>query len=201
MFMGEYNHTIDAKGRLIIPAKFREPLGEEFVLTRGLDGCLYIYPMDEWNAFEEKLRALPLTNKNARTFTRFFVAGATNCELDKQGRILVPQTLREFAGLEKDVVLTGNLNRIEVWSKEKWSENCDYDDLSFISLRQNNQYINIKIDETIYVIDADRGKYVDSFQDELSYIQDMYYKDGKLYLARKVSKHQGKGNRCENLCI
>ena len=114
MFMGEYNHTIDAKGRLIIPAKFRELLGEEFVLTKGLDGCLSIYPMDEWKAFEEKLRALPLTNKNARTFSRFFVAGATMCELDKQGRILVPQTLREFAGLEKDVVLTGNLNRIEV---------------------------------------------------------------------------------------
>ena len=105
MFMGEYNHTIDAKGRLIIPSKFRELLGEEFVLTKGLDGCLSIYPMDEWEAFEMKLRALPLTNKNARTFSRFFVAGATTCELDKQGRILVPQTLREFAGLEKDVCL------------------------------------------------------------------------------------------------
>ena len=103
MFMGEYNHTIDAKGRLIIPSKFRELLGEEFVLTRGLDGCLYIYPMDEWESFEMKLRSLPLTNKNARTFSRFFVAGATTCELDRQGRILVPQTLREFAGLEKDV--------------------------------------------------------------------------------------------------
>ena len=124
MFMGEYNHTIDAKGRLIIPARFRELLGEEFILTKGLDGCLSIYPMDAWEAFETKLRALPLTNKNARTFTRFFVAGATNCELDKQGRILVPQTLREFAGLEKEVVLTGNLDRIEIWSKEKWSENC-----------------------------------------------------------------------------
>ena len=121
MFMGEYNHTIDAKGRLIIPAKFREPLGEEFVLTRGLDGCLYIYPMDEWEAFEEKLRALPLTNKDARAFSRFFVAGATTCELDKQGRILVPQTLREFAGLEKDVILAGNLSRVEVWSKEIWT--------------------------------------------------------------------------------
>lgn len=133
MFMGEYNHTIDAKGRLIIPAKFRELLGDEFVLTKGLDGCLSIYPMDEWGAFEQKLRALPLTNKNARTFSRFFVAGAAMCELDKQGRILVPQTLREFAGLEKDVVLTGNLNRIEVWSKEKWSENCDYDDMNEIA--------------------------------------------------------------------
>ena len=133
MFMGEYNHTIDAKGRLIIPTRFRELLGEEFILTKGLDGCLSIYPMDAWEAFETKLRALPLTNKNARTFTRFFVAGATNCELDRQGRVLVPQPLREFAGLEKEVVLTGNLNRIEIWSKEKWSENCNYDDMDSIA--------------------------------------------------------------------
>ena len=133
MFMGEYNHIIDAKGRLIIPARFRELLGEEFILTKGLDGCLSIYPMDAWEAFETKLRALPLTNKNARTFTRFFVAGATNCELDRLGRILVPQTLREFAGLEKEVVLTGNLDRIEIWSKEKWSENCNYDDMDNIA--------------------------------------------------------------------
>lgn len=133
MFMGEYNHIIDAKGRLIIPAKFRELLGEEFVLTKGLDGCLFIYPMDEWEAFEEKLRALPLTNKNARAFSRFFVAGATMCELDKQGRILVPATLREFAGLNKDVVLTGNLTRIEVWSKEKWLENSNYEDMDAIA--------------------------------------------------------------------
>ena len=133
MFMGEYNHIIDAKGRLIIPARFRELLGEEFILTKGLDGCLSIYPMDAWEAFETKLRVLPLTNKNARTFTRFFVAGATNCELDRQGRILVPRTLREFAGLEKEVVLTGNLDRIEIWSKEKWSENCNYDDMDSIA--------------------------------------------------------------------
>ena len=112
---------------------FREQLGEEFVLTKGLDGCLSIYPNDEWAAFEEKLRALPLTNKNARTFSRFFVAGATSCELDKQGRILVPATLREFAGLEKDVVLTGNINRIEIWSKEKWNENSNYDDMDAIA--------------------------------------------------------------------
>ena len=142
MFMGEYNHTIDAKGRLIIPAKFRELLGTEFVLTRGLDGCLFIYPVDEWKAFEQKFRALPLTNKNART-SRFFVAGAAMCELDRQGRVLVPQTLREFAGLEKDVVLTGNLDRIEVWSKEKWSENCDYDDMDEIA--ENMQDMGIVI--------------------------------------------------------
>ena len=103
MFMGEYSHSIDAKGRLIIPSRFREELGEEFVLTKGLDGCLSIYPRKEWEAFEQKLSQLPLTNKNARAITRFFVAGAAPCELDRQGRILVPATLREYAGLEKDL--------------------------------------------------------------------------------------------------
>ena len=111
----------------------REELGEEFVLTKGLDGCLSIYPKDEWKNFEEKLKALPLNDKNARAFLRFFVASATMCELDRQGRILVPQTLREFAGLIKDVVLTGNLTRIEVWSKEKWLENSNYEDMDAIA--------------------------------------------------------------------
>ena len=122
MFMGEYNHTIDPKGRLIIPAKFREALGDEFVVTKGLDGCLFVYANTEWNNFEEKLRTLPLTNKNARQFTRFFLAGAAACEVDKQGRILIPQVLREFAKLEKDVVLVGVASRIEIWSKEVWEE-------------------------------------------------------------------------------
>ena len=94
MFMGEYNHTIDAKGRLIIPSKFRELLGEEFVLTKGLDGCLSIYPMDEWNAFEEKLRALPLTNKNARTFTRFFVATILPLNVRLLQTIKYPSSIR-----------------------------------------------------------------------------------------------------------
>ena len=130
MFMGEYSHTIDTKGRLIIPSKFREELGETFVVTKGLDGCLFVFSDEEWRAFEIKLKSLPLTNKNARQFARFFVAGATPCELVKQGRILLPATLREFAGLEKDVVLTGMLNRIEIWSKEKWNENNSLDDVA-----------------------------------------------------------------------
>ena len=130
MFMGEYSHTIDTKGRLIIPSKFREELGETFVVTKGLDGCLFVFSDEEWKAFEIKLKSLPLTNKNARQFARFFVAGATPCELDKQGRILLPATLREFAGLEKDVVLTVMLNRIEIWSKEKWNENNSLDDVA-----------------------------------------------------------------------
>lgn len=133
MFMGEYNHSVDTKGRLIIPSRFREELGDEFVVTKGLDGCLFVFPNNEWHAFEEKLKTLPLTNKSARQFARFFVAGATPCELDKQGRILLPQTLREFAGLEKDVVLTGMLNRLEIWSKAKWAENNSYDDMDDIA--------------------------------------------------------------------
>ncbi|MBQ9863041.1 MAG: division/cell wall cluster transcriptional repressor MraZ, partial [Lachnospiraceae bacterium] len=99
MFMGEYNHTVDEKGRLIIPSKFREELGNEFVITKGLDDCLFIYNNTEWRALEDKLRALPLTNKNARTFARFMLGGAATVELDKQGRILIPQVLRTFASL------------------------------------------------------------------------------------------------------
>ena len=101
MFIGEYSHTIDAKGRLIVPSKFREQLGEEFVVTKGLDGCLFVYENSEWKSFEEKLHALPLTNANARKFTRFFLAGACACEVDRQGRILIPAVLREFAKLER----------------------------------------------------------------------------------------------------
>lgn len=120
MFMGEYNHTIDAKGRVIVPSKFRDKLGDSFVVTKGLDGCLYGYADEEWKAFENKLGTLPITNKNTRQFTRFFLAGAAECEIDKQGRILLPAVLREFAGLDKDVVLVGVASRIEIWSKERW---------------------------------------------------------------------------------
>ena len=97
MFRGEYNHTVDTKGRLIIPSKFREKLGDECIVTRGLDGCLFVFPMKEWENYEEKLKQLPMTNKNARSFVRFLTAGATSCEFDKQGRVLIPATLRKFA--------------------------------------------------------------------------------------------------------
>lgn len=128
MFNGEYSHSMDTKGRLIIPTGFREELGTEFKVTRGLDGCLFVFPLNEWQEFEQKLRALPLTQSNARRFTRFFVAGATSCELDRQGRILLPASLREFAGLEKDVVLAGMINRIEIWDRTRWSDyNADGD--------------------------------------------------------------------------
>ena len=129
MFRGEYSHSVDPKGRLIIPSKFRELLGHEFNVTRGLDGCLFVYPMNEWEEFEGKLKKLPLTDKNARAFARFMTAGATSCELDKQGRILLPATLRRFAGIEKDVILAGLLNHIEIWSQERWNENNNYDEI------------------------------------------------------------------------
>lgn len=122
MFMGEYNHTIDAKGRLIVPSKFREKLGEEFVVTKGLDDCLFVYPPDEWAHIEEAFRKVPLTNKKARDFVRFFFAGAASCEVDRQGRILLPANLRAYAGLEKEIVSAGVLNRVEIWDKEKWEK-------------------------------------------------------------------------------
>ena len=127
MFMGEYNHTVDAKGRLIVPSKFREQLGDEFVVTKGLDGCLFVYENTEWKILEEKLKALPLTNANARKITRFFLAGACQCEVDKQGRILVPGSLRTYAGLEKEVVLVGVGSRVEIWNREAWEDASDYD--------------------------------------------------------------------------
>ena len=133
MFRGEYNHTIDDKGRLIIPSRFRYELGESFVLTRGLDGCICIYPQNEWDILEAKLRELPLTNRNSRLVTRFLVGGAVSCELDKQGRILIPAPLREHAGLSKDVVLAGTLERIEIWDKTRWNETCSFDDVEAIA--------------------------------------------------------------------
>ena len=133
MFMGEYNHTIDAKGRLIVPSKFRESLGDTFVVTKGLDGCLFVYDNEEWNAFEEKLKSLPITNKEARQFVRFFLAGAAEVEVDKQGRILVPNILREFAQISKDVVLIGVASRIEIRSKERFDGMAAYEDMDEIA--------------------------------------------------------------------
>jgi len=124
VLIGEYEHSLDAKGRLIMPAKLREDIGEKFIVTKGLDGCLFAFSLSEWTNFEQKLRTLPISNKDARLFTRFFFAGASDCEIDKQGRFLISSNLREFAGLEKDVVIVGMDSRIEIWSKDKWQK-CD----------------------------------------------------------------------------
>ncbi|WP_375179195.1 division/cell wall cluster transcriptional repressor MraZ [Enterococcus rotai] len=122
MFMGEFQHNIDAKGRLIVPAKFRDQLGEKFVVTRGMDGCLFGYPMSEWEQLEEKLKEMPLAKKDARTFVRFFYSAATECEIDKQGRINIPVALRTHGSLEKACVIIGVSNRIEIWDEARWQE-------------------------------------------------------------------------------
>ncbi len=135
MFMGEYNHTIDAKGRLIVPSKFREQLGEEFVITKGLDGCLFVYSHEEWKRVEESFTSNlnKAASKDARRFMRFFFAGAATCEVDKQGRILIPSNLREYAGIDKDVVSVGVLSRVEIWSKDRWKDNGEFEDMDDVA--------------------------------------------------------------------
>ncbi|RPA60834.1 transcriptional regulator MraZ [Aerococcus agrisoli] len=120
MLMGEFQHNIDAKGRIIIPAKLRDDLGNQFVITRGLDGCVFGYPLDNWEKIQEKLKQLPLAKKEARAFTRFFYSAAAEVEVDKQGRINIPTTLVSYADLEKECLILGVSDRIEIWSKEKW---------------------------------------------------------------------------------
>lgn len=125
MFIGEYEHSVDVKGRVIMPAKLRDDIGEKFILTKGLDGCLFAYSNTEWENFEEKLKTLPLTNRNAREFVRFFLSGAIECEIDKQGRFLIPSNLRDYAKLEKEIVILGVGTRIEIWDKETWQKDAD----------------------------------------------------------------------------
>ncbi len=127
-FTGEYRHNLDAKGRLIIPAKFRDQLGEEFTVTRSLDGCLAMYASTEWQALEDKLNELPMTNEKARSLKRFLLGSAAACELDKQGRILLPQVLRDRAGLDKDITLLGVGDHIEIWNTSTYEEKYSFDD-------------------------------------------------------------------------
>lgn len=122
MFLGEYQHTIDEKGRIIIPAKFREALGSSFIITRGLDNCLFVYPREEWNQLEQRLKSLPSMAANARAFARLLFSGACECEWDKQGRVNVPGHLREYARLEKDCTVIGVSTRVEIWDKAAWEE-------------------------------------------------------------------------------
>ena len=133
MLIGEYEHSLDAKGRLIMPSKLRLDIGESFIITKGLDGCLFVFSQNEWNNFETKLKTLPLSDKNARNFVRFFLSGATECEIDKQGRFLIPANLREVAKLDKDVMIVGVGTRLEIWNKDIWQkcgENISADDIA-----------------------------------------------------------------------
>lgn len=122
MFIGEYHHTMDQKGRIIVPTKFREELGQSFVITKGLDHSLFVYPNEEWKRIEEKLKLLPLTNRDARAFVRFFFAGAAETSLDNQGRILIPSNLRDHAQLTKESVIIGVSTRVEIWDESLWNE-------------------------------------------------------------------------------
>ena len=120
MLMGEFEHTLDTKGRISMPAKLRKDMGDTFILTKGLDGCLFAFSQEEWLNFEMKLKSLPLSDLNARNFVRFFLAGATECEIDKQGRFLIPGNLRQAASLEKEAVIIGVGTRLEIWNKATW---------------------------------------------------------------------------------
>ena len=143
MFYGEYQHSVDAKGRVIIPSKFRDELGEKFIITKGLDNCLFAYSSEEWTNLETKLRSLPFTDKDVRAFVRFFFAGATECELDKQGRILIPQNLREYASLEKDVYIIGVSTRVEVWDKSKWESYSGDENMSADNIAEKMAMLGI----------------------------------------------------------
>lgn len=136
MFMGEYQHSLDEKGRVIIPAKFRDALGQTFVITRGLDNCLFVYPQSEWNLLEQKLKALPFTQSDARAFTRFFFSGASECELDKQGRVNIPANLRVYGKLDRDCVIIGVSNRVEIWGKESWENYVEQSEDSFADIAE-----------------------------------------------------------------
>lgn len=122
MFIGEYQHNMDAKGRVAVPAKFRNKLSGGAIVTRGLDKCLFLFSVEEWEKLAEKIISLPLTQSNSRAFSRLMLAGAADCEIDAQGRILVPDYLRKYANIEKEVIIAGLYNRAEIWDMNQWNK-------------------------------------------------------------------------------
>ena len=143
MLIGEYEHSLDVKGRLIMPAKLREDMGEKFIITKGLDGCLFGFSQTEWSNFEEKLKTLPLTNKNARDFVRFFLSGAIECEIDKQGRFLIASNLRAYASLEKEINIIGVGTRVEIWNRESWKNYSSEENISADEIAENMTMLGI----------------------------------------------------------
>ncbi|HHX70611.1 MAG: division/cell wall cluster transcriptional repressor MraZ [Miniphocaeibacter sp.] len=131
MFIGEYQHNLDTKGRLTMPSKFRDELGEEFFITKGMDNCLFVFPEKEWVKMDEKINGLKLSRKETRGLARLFYAGAISVSLDKMGRVLLPQTLRKYAGLNKEAVIIGVSSRVEIWDKEAWETYNDDDNLNY----------------------------------------------------------------------
>lgn len=137
MFLGEYQHSLDPKGRIIVPAKFREELGSKFVATKGLDNCIFLYPLGEWQVLEEKLRSLPFTRADVRSFVRFFFSGASELEMDKQGRIVLPPNLRDYAGINRDLMVIGVGARVEIWSNQSWEQYNQSAESSFEMIAEN----------------------------------------------------------------
>ena len=143
MFYGEYQHSVDAKGRMFVPAKFREGLGEKFMVTIGLDKCLFVFPMDTFMIYKNKLDAMSLANRNAREFMRFFFAGASECELDKQGRIMLPAKLRKYADLDKEATVVGVSGRVEIWDKERWESTHSIETFSPEEIMENMELLGL----------------------------------------------------------
>lgn len=145
MFMGEYHHSIDEKGRIIIPSKFRDNLGEKFIVTRGLENCLFLYPEHSWNKIVDKLSTLPFTKKDARNFSRFFLSGATVVEFDKQGRINIATPLISYANLKKECVVVGVGDRLEIWSENDWNSFFDSNKDSMSEIAENLFSVDIDL--------------------------------------------------------
>ena len=143
MFIGEYTHTVDSKGRVTIPSVFRDYLQDGFVMTKGLDNCLFVYPKDQWKEVEQKLTSLPLTNRDARAFMRFFFSGASKSELDSNGRALIPQNLREYIKIQKELIIIGLSTRLEIWSKEEWDDYNSMADLSYEDIAEKMTELGI----------------------------------------------------------
>lgn len=137
MLMGEYHHNIDEKNRLIIPSKFRFELGEKFVITRGLEKCLFVYSLGEWENIVNRLKSLPFTRKDSRDFTRFFLSGATECELDKSGRVSITSPLIKYAGLTKECVIIGANDRLEIWDLNSWNDFFTENEENFANIAEN----------------------------------------------------------------
>lgn len=137
MFLGKYQHSLDSKARITIPSRFRDALGERFIATKGLDSCIFIYPLEEWKLIEEKLHALPLARADVRSFVRFFFSGASELDIDKQGRAVLSGNLRDYAGIDRDVAIIGVGARIEIWAADKWEEYNESAEASFAQIAEN----------------------------------------------------------------
>lgn len=143
MFIGEYQHNLDTKGRITMPSKFREELGNTFYITKGMDGCLFVFPEEEWIEMDKKIKGLRLSRKDARGIARLFYAGAIDVSLDKMGRVLLPGNLRQYASLEKEAIIIGVSSRVEIWDKDRWQSYNDDDDFNYDMLTESMADLDI----------------------------------------------------------